>query len=97
VLINQSLKDGFASISDSVTNVKDAAGAATIVDSINIFSKKFDGLPFDELKDKSTSISLIADFIKRIADLVDRLPDELKSIVQPAIDGLVKKLTPFSR
>lgn len=93
---NKALTEGFAEITTAMTKVEDETTANNVVKSIDRFNRQFDNLRFDEIEDKSTLSSMILEFIEKMSEQTDKLSDKLKSIVKPAMDALIKKLTPFS-
>jgi len=68
-----------------------------LVEKINGFSGKIDGLGLDSLTGPAQKASqgLIGQFLNSVNGLLDKLPAPLKAIVEPAIQQLVEKLNPF--
>jgi hypothetical protein len=95
-VIRKSLRNGFTQISTGMTNLKDDEGATDLAKMIDNFTGSIDELPIGELKDKPAVTSIISNSINKIEDLLEKLPDELKSIVQPAVEAMVDKLDLFS-
>jgi len=96
------LKSGFSEISKGLTGLAapnaNQASAQSLMDKIGDFSGKIDGLGLDSLEGaaKTALPTIIGTFLQSIQGLIDKIPEPLKTIVQPAVNSLVEKLSAFS-
>ncbi len=93
------LQDGFSNITTGLTDLNSESGANDLVTNIKGFTEKIDTLGIGELTGpaKSAASTMIQKFVDQVTSLLDKIPDEnLKSIVKPVVDALVKKLVPFT-
>ena len=93
------LQEGFRDITNGLTDLKSESGANELVTNMRGFTEKIDTLGIGDLTGpaKSAASTMIQKFVEQITDLVDKIADEnLKSIVKPAVDAMLKKLVPFT-
>ncbi|MFK7770275.1 MAG: DUF937 domain-containing protein [Mariniblastus sp.] len=92
------LAKGFGDITSGFEGLKDETGATDLASKITGFTGTIDGLGLDKLEGvaKTSATGLIGKFVETIKALLGGQSDGIKSILQPAIDGLMAKFKGFT-
>jgi hypothetical protein len=79
-------------------DLSDDAGASSIADKIKEFTGSIDGLGLDKLEGaaKTTTSSLVGKFAKAVKALLAGKSEGIQSVLQPVVDALMEKLSPFN-
>jgi hypothetical protein len=95
------LKEGLGDISKGLTGLAaanaDEAGANDLLSKISSFSGNLDGLGLGSFEGtaKTALSTIIGTFLQTIQGQLDKIPEPLKTMVVPAVNSLVEKLTAF--
>lgn len=95
------LKEGLGDISKGLTGLAaanaDEAGANDLLSKISSFSGNLDGLGLGSFEGtaKTALSTIIGTFLQTIRGQLDKIPEPLKTMVVPAVNSLVEKLTAF--
>lgn len=92
------LSTGFKDIGKKLVAVSDEAGATSLAETITDFTGKIDGLDLGSAEGEAKSAlgSMTSRFIKMIKDVMAGKPADIKSVLQPVIDGLLEKISGFA-
>lgn len=92
------LKTGFEDVTAGLSQLADSAAtedtAKKVIERINGFAARLDGLQLDHLEGmaKNASSRLADVFLKSIDGLIEEVPQPWRTMVEPAIRNLAKKL-----
>jgi len=93
------LTEGISGISSGFQGLGTSgeAGASALAEKISGFTGSIDGMGLDKLEGvgKSSAMGLIGQFIESIKGMMGGQSAGIKSILQPAVDGLMQKLGPM--
>lgn len=97
----KTLKGGFSDITKGLSGLAaegaDEVGAQGLVDKLSDFTGKIDGLKLESLEGaaKAGLGPIVSGFLGSIEGLLGKIPEPLRSLVRPAINSLIEKLSPF--
>ena len=94
----KTLTTGFGDITSGLKDLNDDAGATTFADKIKDFTGSIDGLGLDKLEGaaRTTTASLVGKFVKAVKALLAGKSEGIQSVLQPVVDALMEKLSPFN-
>jgi hypothetical protein len=95
------MKTGFTDITRGLSDLAESAAteetAKELFEKINNFAGKIDGMELGKLEGmaKTLSSGLVGKFLESVDGLIEKVPQPLRGIVEPAIKNLVEKLNRF--
>jgi hypothetical protein len=94
----KTLSTGFTELADGIKGVSDVDGAKGLVGKIEGFTGKLDGLGLDGLEGPAASATsgMVGQFVDLVKKLLAGKSVDIQTVLQPAIDALMKKLNPLA-